>query len=234
MSSRADIRGCEMRMGLENFHRFLEPYGVRATLFMVGNDMRHVENQPAICAMAEAGHEIANHTMTHAQGFRLLSMEQKDGELARMEEICLQVIGKRPVGFRSPGWNVGNDALAILKKRSYLYDLSLHPTSLMPLLKFMHWYTMRGRSEADRTTLGHLRYMFAPTIPYQTSQSSLAQKGRDGLVEFPVTVTPLLRLPFFATFLVSTGLGLFSVPACVHCGPLNILCISSFTSFLIL
>ena len=118
----ADIRARNVH-GIEEFHRFLEPYGVRATLFMVGNDMRHVENQPAILRqMAEAGHEIANHTMTHAQGFRLLSMEQKDGELARMEEICLQVIGKRPVGFRSPGWNVGNDALAILKKRSYLYD----------------------------------------------------------------------------------------------------------------
>lgn len=199
----------EMRMGLENFHRFLEPYGVRATLFMVGNDMKHAENQPAMRAMAEAGHEIANHSMTHAQGFRLLSAEQKEAELAGMEELCVQVTGKRPVGFRSPGWNVGDDALPILQRRGYLYDSSVHPTSIMPVLKFMHWYTMRRRSDADRTTLGHLRYMFAPTTPYRTSHMSLAKKGTDGLVEFPVTVTPIFRLPFFATFLVSTGLGLF-------------------------
>jgi len=199
----------EIRMGLENFHRFLEPYGVRATLFMVGNDMKYAENQPAIRAMADAGHEIANHTMTHAQGFRLLSAEQKESELAGMEELCVQVTGKRPIGFRSPGWNVGDDALPILQRRGYLYDSSVHPTSLMPLLKFMHWYTMRRRSGADRTTMGHLRYMFAPPTPYHTSRKSLAEKGRDGIVEFPVTVTPILRLPFFATFLVSTGLGLF-------------------------
>jgi len=199
----------EMRMGLENFHRFLEPYGVHATLFMVGNDMKYAENQPVIRAMAEAGHEIANHTLTHAQGFRLLSEEQKEAELAGMEELCLQVIGKRPVGFRSPGWNVGDDTLPILKRRGYLYDSSVHPTSLMPILKFLHWYTMRRRSTVDRTTMGHLRYMFAPTIPYRTSGRSLAKKGMDGIVEFPITVTPVLRLPFFATFLVSTGPGVF-------------------------
>lgn len=199
----------EMRMGLENFHRFLEPYGVRATLFMVGNDMKYPENQPAIRAMADAGHEIANHTLTHAQGFRLLSEEQKEAELAGMEEFCWQVVGKRPVGFRSPGWNVGDDAQPILQKRGYLYDLSVHPTSLMPLLKFMHWYSMRRRSAADRTTMGHLRYMFAPAAPYRTSRRSLAKKGVDGIIEFPITVTPVLRLPFFATFLVSTGLSVF-------------------------
>jgi hypothetical protein len=199
----------EMRMGLENFHKFLEPYRVRATLFMVGKDMTYPENQPSIKAMADAGYEIANHSMTHAQGFRLLSAEEKEVELAGMEEICLKVTGVRPVGFRSPGWNVGDDALKILKRRGYLYDSSVHPTSLMPLLKFTHWYTMRRRVKADRTTMGHLFYMFAPVTPYRTSMKSLAQKGCDGLVEFPVTVTPVLRLPFFATFLVSTGMDLF-------------------------
>ena len=199
----------EMRMGLENFHRFLEPYGVHATLFIVGNDMKYPENQPAIRAMAEAGHEIANHTLTHAQGFRLLNEEQKEAELAGMEELCLQVIGKRPVGFRSPGWNVGDDARPILQRRGYLYDSSVHPTSLMPLLKFMHWYSMRSRSAADRTTMGHLHYMFAPAVPYRTSRRSLGKKGADGIIEFPITVTPVLRLPFFATFLISTGLSVF-------------------------
>jgi hypothetical protein len=199
----------EMRMGLENFHRFLDPYGVRATLFMVGNDMKFPENQPAIRAMAEVGHEIANHTLTHAQGFRLLNEVQKEAELAGMEELCLQVVGKRPVGFRSPGWNVGDDALPILQRRGYVYDSSVHPTSLMPLLKVMHWYSMRHRSAADRTTMGHLRYIFAPAIPYRTSRRSLGKKGADGIIEFPITVTPVLRLPFFATFLVSTGLGVF-------------------------
>lgn len=199
----------EMRMGLENFSKFLEPYGAKSTLFMVGNDFRISANQSTIRAMAEGGHEIANHTLTHAQSFRLLPPAEKEAELAGMEDWCLKVTGRRPVGFRSPGWNIGEDALPILLRRGYVYDSSVFPTSLSPLLKFLHWYTMRSRGRRDRTTLGHMKFMFAPVLPYRTSRASLMQRGSDGLIEFPITVTPILRLPFFATFLVSTGMSLF-------------------------
>jgi len=199
----------ELNMGLENFSRFLEPLGIKATLFMVGNDFKHKVNHDTIRSMAAQNHEIANHTMTHAQGFRFLSPEEKETEIRDMEDICEQVIGLRPKGFRSPGWNIGDDALPILKRRGYWYDSSVHPTSLMPILKFLHWYSMSSRKGGDRTTMGHMRYMFAPTKPYRTSMQSLAGRGEDGIIEFPLTVTPLIRLPFFATFLLATGIELF-------------------------
>ncbi len=199
----------EVSMGLENFMRFLEPYNANATLFMVGNDFQYPENQAAIRAMAEAGHEIANHTMTHPQGFRSLSPDQKEKELAGMEAWCEKIIGQKPVGFRSPGWNIADDALPILLKRGYQYDSSVFPTSFMPLLKLMHWYGMRSRRGPDRSTMGHLHYMLAPSIPYRSSRKSLGRRGKDGLIEFPITVTPFFRLPVFATFLVSTGLSVF-------------------------
>ncbi|WP_420129559.1 polysaccharide deacetylase family protein [Longimicrobium sp.] len=199
----------ELRMGLENFSRFLEPYGARATLFMVGHDFLHEPSHDAIRAVAAQGHEIASHTMTHAQGFRLLSAEEKERELAGMEEVCQAVTGARPVGFRSPGWNVGDDALPILQRRGYLYDSSVFPTTLTPLLKFLHWKTMSSRSAADRTTLGHARYMLAPTAPYRTGTRTLGRRGGGGIVEFPITVVPGARLPFFATWLVATGMDVF-------------------------
>lgn len=199
----------EMRMGLEEFDKFLMPYQAKATLFMVGNDFQYPENQGVIRAMANSGHEIANHTMTHAQGFRLLSPQQKEAELAGMEQWCERITGRRPVGFRSPGWNIGDDALSVLLQRGYLYDSSIFPTFMMPLLKLMHWYTMRSRGRADRTTMGHLKYLLAPVLPYRTNGQSLMKKGSDGLIEFPITVTPVFRLPFFATFVVSTGLRVF-------------------------
>lgn len=199
----------ELRMGLENFSRFLEPYGVKATLFMVGNDFLHEANHDAIRAMANEGHEIANHTLTHVQGFRLLSAAQKEAEIAGMERLCEQVTGQRPMGFRSPGWNISDDTVPILQKRGYLYDSSVFPTSLMPLLKFLHWYTMRSRKGADRTTMGRMKYMAAPITPYRTGQRDLARRGQGGLIEIPITVTPVVRLPFFATFLLATGINLF-------------------------
>ncbi len=116
---------------------------------------------------------------------------------------------RTPTGLRSPGWNIGDDAVAILLRRGYLYDSSIFPTSLTPLLKFLHWRTMAKRDAPDRTTLGQLAYMLAPATPYKTSKHSLLRRGNDGIVELPVTVTPVVRLPFFATFLLSTGFRLF-------------------------
>jgi hypothetical protein len=199
----------ELRMGLENFSRFLEPFGIKATLFMVGKDFEPPQNMACIRDIFEQGHEIANHTYTHAQGFRLLNAEEKRSEIETMEKICLRAIGCRPLGFRAPGWNVSDDALPILKKRGYIYDSSVFPSSINPLMKLAHWQTMKRRTGGDRTTLGTLNYMFAPTQPYVTDRSGFGRRGRNGIVEFPITVVPGVRLPFFATFLLATGLEFF-------------------------
>ena len=68
---------------------------------------------------------------------------------------------------------------------------------------------MSSRNGGERTTLGHLRYMFAPIEPYFTADESLGRRGNSNFVEFPVTVLPFFRLPFFATFTLATGLALF-------------------------
>jgi peptidoglycan-N-acetylglucosamine deacetylase len=201
--------GAEFRMGLDAFARFLERYAIRATLFMVGHDFLDPRNHGVIRAAVQAGHEVANHTMTHAQGFRWLSLAEKEAELAGMEEACHAVTGTRPVGFRSPGWNVGDDALPLLVRRGYRYDSSVHPTALMPLLKLCHRRATAALPAAERTTLGPWHYLFAPTAPYEASAASLGRRGTSGLIEFPVTVGPVFRLPFFATFLLATGLPLF-------------------------
>jgi hypothetical protein len=199
----------EMQIGLENFSRFLEPYGVKATLFMVGNDFLQPQNAAPIRAVAAEGHEIANHSMTHAQGFRFLPKDQMEAEVAGMENACCGLTGRRPVGFRSPGWNLGDDAMEILKRRGYLYDSSVHPTSLMPVFKFLHWWNTRNRQGGDRTTMGPMHYMWSPLRPFVASSEGFSRRGSGGIVELPVTVVPGVRLPFWATFLLATGLGVF-------------------------
>jgi hypothetical protein len=196
-------------MGLENLARFLEPYAAHATLFMVGSDLLVPENQPSVRAVAAAGHEIANHTHTHAQGFRLLSASEQDRELAGMEDACVAVIGRKPVGFRSPGWNMGDQALPILKRRGYVYDSSIHPMLATPAFKALHWLSTSECEPRDRTTLGQWSYMFAPLKPYRTDATRLRRRGDGGIVEFPVSVVPGVRAPFWATFLLASGLQVF-------------------------
>jgi hypothetical protein len=132
-----------------------------------------------------------------------------EAEIAGMEQACRDLIGRGPVGFRSPGWNIGDQAAAILKRRGYSYDSSLHPTSLMPVFKFLHWWNTKNRTGGDRTTMGQLNYMLSPLRPYRCSAASLSSRGSDGIVEVPVTVVPFVRMPFWATFLLSSGLGVF-------------------------
>ncbi len=199
----------EMEIGLANFSRFLERYDAKATLFMVGNDFLQSQNAAPIRAAADCGHEIANHSMTHAQGFRLLPPDQMEAEVAGMEDACQALLGRRPVGFRSPGWNLGDSAMTILKRRGYLYDSSVHPTSLMPVFKFLHWWNTKNRTGGDRTTMGQLDYMLSPLRPFMSSSDGFARHGSGGIVELPVTVVPVVRLPFWATFLLATGMGVF-------------------------
>lgn len=199
----------EFRTGVETLLDFFAQYGIKTTQFMVGNDFLYEKNHDAIKAIADSGHEIANHSMSHPQGFRWLSPAEKERELADMNAICKQVTGRIPVGFRSPGWNVDDATIPLLNKLGFRYESSVFPTSFMPLLKLSHWLSMSKQPKVARTTMGQIDYMFAPLSPYHTAGNALGKKGDGPLIEFPLSVSPLLRIPFFATLLLFTGIGFY-------------------------
>ena len=74
----------ELRAGLEAIQQFFDPYKIKTTLFMVGNDFIPEANHAAIRSIIADGHEPANHSMTHPQGFRWLSPEAKTREIRDM------------------------------------------------------------------------------------------------------------------------------------------------------
>lgn len=176
---------------------------------MVGNVFLHKKNHAFIKNISDDGHEIANHSMTHPQGFRWLSPKEKESELLSMSNICHEVLGKRPVGFRAPGWNIDDATLPSLKKLGYEYDSSVFPTSFMPIMKFAHWSSMSKQEKINRTTMGEIKYLFSPLQPYKVSHDSLGKRGENPFIEIPISVTPVLRIPFFATLLLFTGIGFF-------------------------
>ncbi|MEM9399787.1 MAG: polysaccharide deacetylase family protein [Verrucomicrobiota bacterium] len=72
---------------------------LRATFFMIGNK---IKAYPSLAKeVAAAGHEIANHTLTHPKLNRL-SEKRVDYEIKKTQEIMQDVIGKNPVWFRPP------------------------------------------------------------------------------------------------------------------------------------
>lgn len=199
----------EFRTGVENMLSFFEDFGIRATMFMVGNDFGFEKNHAAIREIVNHGHEIANHSMSHPQGFRWLEDGEKKNELEVMGKICKAVAKVTPIGFRSPGWNVDDSTIAILNDLGYRYESSVFPTSFMPLLKLSHWLSMSKQPKEARTTMGQFDYMLAPLQPYRVSDTSLRKKGSNPLIEFPISVSPILRIPFFATLLLFAGIDFY-------------------------
>lgn len=77
----------------------LEKYAVKTTFFVVGD---WAEKYPdSVRALAEAGHEVMNHSSHHAH-FSLLSNEQIAADLAESNERIAAITGVSPTLFRCP------------------------------------------------------------------------------------------------------------------------------------
>lgn len=80
----------------------LERYHVRSTMFLVGTQ---AEQYPDIVReMVEKGHEIANHTYTHAN-LKTLNRRGIEMELLRNRSVLRRITGKSVELFRPPGGN---------------------------------------------------------------------------------------------------------------------------------
>ena len=199
----------EFEIGIENLLAFFSCFNIRATFFFVAQDLEIKTNADIIKSVIAEGHEIASHSYSHPQGFRLLSIEEKAYELKKSKEILENISGQSVIGFRAPGWNISDDTLPILRGLGYKYDSSVFPTSISILLKALHYYAMRKRDLLTRTTLGEFYYLLSPSYPYHTDERRLGKQGNSDFVEFPVQVAGFLRLPFFATFHLS-------YPSCIE------------------
>jgi hypothetical protein len=193
----------EFERGINNIIDFFNLYDVRGTFFFVARDLEISKNARLIPEIASKNHEIASHSYSHPQGFRYISTEQKEYELRESKRILEELSGREVIGFRSPGWNISEDTLPILRRTGYRYDSSVFPTFIAGILKVLHYWAMRKRDRLTRTTMGHLYYAFSPTIPYHPSDKRMGMRGSSDFIEFPIQVAGFTRLPFYATFHLS-------------------------------
>jgi polysaccharide deacetylase family sporulation protein PdaB len=95
----------------------LAEYDIRATFFFVGEN---VINYPDTArAVAEAGHEIGNHTHTHVCPDQINRGEILKKELERCEEAIQQVTDTSPKLFRPPQGNWNDELYTLARQREY-------------------------------------------------------------------------------------------------------------------
>lgn len=100
----------------------LERYRLPSSWFVPGTV---VETYPDHCRRIHAaGHEIGNHGYTHVPPANLSPQAEEEGLLAASAAIE-RITGDRPVGYRSPSWDLSAVTVDLLLRHGFDYDSSM-------------------------------------------------------------------------------------------------------------
>jgi hypothetical protein len=183
--------------------RLLELLGerdLRITVFAVGRDAEVDADAACLARLAAAGHEIGNHSFRHEPWLHRYGESELEEELGRAEAAITRAVGRRPVGFRGPGYSLSEATLRVLVRRGYEYDASTLPTVVGPLARAVYFRTARltDAQRVERSQLyGTFRDGLRPLRPYRFRVDG------GSLLELPLTVLPGLRLPVHVSYLLA-------------------------------
>ncbi len=174
----------------------LDRCGQRITFFIVGKDATMESNRAVLRSIADAGHEIANHSFMHEPWLHLYNREQLNMEIGDAENAIAAVTGKTTRGFRGPGFSTSPLVRDVLAERGYTYDASIFPSALGPVARlffFLNSKLSAEEKEMRKGLYGKFSDAFGTLQPFAWP---------NGLIEVPVTTMPLLRLPIHTTYLM--------------------------------
>lgn len=178
---------------------FLKARNLTITVFIVGQDAALEKNREPLGAIAAAGHEIGNHSFHHEPWLHLYSEEQIETELGRAEEHIERATGRRPLGFRGPGFSLSPATVRSLARRGYRYDASTLPTFLGPLARAYYFMSTRLSPEQrqQRNMLfGSFAEGWRPLRPYRWRTDA------GEILEIPVTTMPIFKIPIHVSYLL--------------------------------
>jgi peptidoglycan/xylan/chitin deacetylase (PgdA/CDA1 family) len=113
----------EARVGLYRVLDTLERHQTKGTFPTCG---RTVELYPAACKEIIArGHEIAAHGYDHEKPNEV-SMREEEAIIDRTLEAFHQVLGVRPLGYRTPYYLATDDTLPLLAARGFIWHSDFH------------------------------------------------------------------------------------------------------------
>jgi peptidoglycan/xylan/chitin deacetylase (PgdA/CDA1 family) len=167
------------RVGISRILALLASHGVHGTFFVPAHTALSFPD--AVREIIAAGHEIGAHGYLHELTAGL-SRTEEDNLLKRSLETLQRAIGKnqRPVGYRSPAWDLSENTIELLEKHEFIYDSSLMADDFRP---------------------------FRPRRNDQLSETGFIRGPESNLIEFPVA-WELDDFPYFhfATRPINPGL----------------------------
>jgi hypothetical protein len=206
------------RVGVRRMLDFFDEHKIEATLFVIGRDTSVPVHRNLLKEAFQAGHEIGNHTYSHYYDLNERPVSELQSEVARAEGAIASVTGRRPRGFRAPGYNITPELLEICRSRDYAYDSSIFasPPYYVAKSAIMAWQRFKGRpSRSSQTDPSNL---LAPITPYRPDLDKIWKRAGSGagtrehreaadgeLWEVPICLVPGIRFPVIGTSLHLLG-----------------------------
>ena len=197
------VRNVVYDIAVPRFEELAREAGLELTFFVVGQDAERIENAEALRKLSTAGHEIGNHSLEHRYDLSRLSAAEMRHQVAGGAAAIERAVGRRPTGFRAPGYVISDRLVQVLGECGVGYDSSVFPCPLYYTAKSLAlgWQRLLGRSSSS--VVDSPAVLAAPRVPYRLGKP-YTTKGR-GLLELPIQVTPRLRLPYIGTALTLGG-----------------------------
>lgn len=187
---------------LPRYLEFLKEKKVNATFFVIGSHIKNPYHKSLLRRIVDEGHELANHTFNHYFNFSRLPLDKKEEEIVRCEKLIEKTTGIKPVGFRAPGWDIDSETMKIIEGRGYLYDSSVFPSFFRTV--YLVYLFMLNRGKPHSISMGSLWNSFAPLKQYHPNLDKIHIIGNSKIIELPINVTPISRIPFFGSVLFAT------------------------------
>lgn len=201
--SAADAAHAVYDVAVPRFEVFSAEAGVPLTFFVVGEDAVRPANKTTLRRLAQAGHELGNHSWRHRYDLTLLAPEQMRTEVEQGAQAIEAATGVTPTGFRAPGYLLNDPLVRVLEACGVAYDSSVFPCPAYYAAKLAALASHRLRGRVSKSIVDSPKVLFAPSSPYRMG-SPYFRRGH-GLLELPIQVTPRLRLPLIGTALTLAG-----------------------------
>lgn len=157
-------------------------YGIKSTFFFTG----YIASlYPEIVKMIlPYGHEVASHGKSHSRenGFDIMPFVKQKRHLIESKKILEDISGQEVISFRAPALRTNQYTIKALIKAGYMIDSSIASQ------RFDFFLSFGGFRK--------LKWLFAPRLPYRTSNKSLYRKGNGPIVEVPLSA---LFFPYVGT-----------------------------------
>lgn len=181
----------------------LDERGWNITWFLVGKDAETTSNHEVLRSIADAGHEIGNHSYLHEPWLHHYNRGQLVDDLGRAHDAIAKATGATPVAFRGPGFSLSEITLEVLRSLNYKYDATTFPNVLNPVGRLYYLRTSDlsdEEKERRKALFGTTKDAFRSNRPYQW----LLENG-ERMTEVPVTTMPLFRVPIHFSYVIWLG-----------------------------